>query len=128
MVLLDSSFVAICHTFAAGYCARSVFPSFTVLVVNSLSDMKNQKISLVRIVAVSGGYSKNGMCACTAFYHSSMLLLPYQKDANKSKHAHTTFDCGLQNLSNLDHITCNVTSVVGRAHQMYISSPTSPDH
>ena len=41
VALLDSSFLAIYHTFAAGYCARSVFPSFTVLVINSLSDMKN---------------------------------------------------------------------------------------
>ena len=85
-------------------------------------------MSLVRIAVVSGGYSHNGMCAYTTLYHSSMLLLPCQKVVNKSNHAHTTFDCDLQKSSNLDHIVCNVTSVVGRAHEMYISNPTSPDH
>ena len=30
--------------------------------------------------------------------------------------------------SNLDHMACNVTSAVGRAYEMYISSPASPDH
>ena len=86
-------------------------------------------MSLVRIAAVSGGgYSHNGMCACTALYHSSMLLLPCQKDVNRSNHACTAFDCGLQKSSNFDHIACNVISAVGRAHEMYISSPASPDH
>ena len=83
---------------------------------------------LVRIAAVSGGYSHNGMCACPALHHSSMLLLPCQKVVNKSNCACTAFDCGLQKSSNLDYMVCNVTSAVGRAHEMYISSPASPDH
>ena len=128
VALLDSSFLAICHTFAAGYWAMFVLPSFIVLAINSLSIMKNQKMSLVRIAAVSGGYSHNGMCTCTALYHSSMLLLPCQKVVSKSNHVHTAFDCGLQKSSNLDHMVCNVTSAVGRAHEMYISSPASPDY
>ena len=56
VALLDSCFLAICHMFAAGYCARTVLPSFIVLAINSLPDMKNQKMSLVRIAAFSGGY------------------------------------------------------------------------
>ena len=126
--LLDSSYLAICCTFTAGYCARSVLPSFIVLTINSLSVMKNQKMSLVRIAAVSGGYSHNGMCTCISLYHSSMLLLPCQKVVNKSNRACTAFDCGLHKSSNLDHMVCNVTSAVGRTHEMYISSPASPDH
>ena len=82
VALLDSSLLAICHTLAAGYCARSVLPSFIVLAINSLSVMKNQKMSLVRIAAVSRGYSYNGMCIGTTLYHSSMLLLPCQKVVN----------------------------------------------
>ena len=57
-----------------------------------------------------------------------MFLLPCQKVVNKSNHARTALDCGLQKSSNLDHMVCNVTSSVGRAHEMYISSPASPDH
>ena len=57
-----------------------------------------------------------------------MLLLPCQKDVNRSNCACTVFDFGLQKSSNLDHIVCNVTSAVGRAYEMYISSPASPDH
>ena len=85
-------------------------------------------MSLMRIAAVSEGYSHNGMCACTTLYHLSMLLLPCQKDVNRSNCSHTAFDCGLQKSPNLDCIACNVTSAVGRAHEMYISSPVSPDH
>ena len=85
-------------------------------------------MSLVRIAAVSGGYSHNGMSVCTTLYHLSILLLPCQKVFNKSNHAHTAFDSGLQKSSTFDHMVCNVTSVVGRAHEMYISSPASPDH
>ena len=36
-------FLAICCTFAAGYCAKSVFPSLTVLAINAVSDIKNQR-------------------------------------------------------------------------------------
>ena len=108
--LLDSSFLAICHTLAAGYCSRSVLPSLMVLAINSLSAMKNQKMSLVRIAAVSLGYSHNGICANTALYHSSMLLLPCQKVVNKLNLAQTAFDCGLQKSSNFDHMVCNVIS------------------
>ena len=86
VTLLDSSFLATCHTFAAGYCARSALPSFIVLAINSLSVMKTQKMSLVRIAAVSGGYLHNGMCTCTALYHLSMLLLPCQNVFNKSNY------------------------------------------
>ena len=95
VALLDSSFLAICHTLAAGYCARSVLPSFMVLAINSLSAMKNQKMSLVRIAAVSWWFSHNGMCTCTTFYHSSMLLLPCWKVINKLNLAWTALDCGL---------------------------------
>ena len=57
-----------------------------------------------------------------------MLLLSCQKDVKRLYGAHTAFDCGLQKSSNLDHIACNVTSAVGRAHEMCISSPASPNH
>ena len=90
--------------------------------------MKNQKMSLVRIATVSGGYSHNRMCACTTLYHSLMLLLPCQKVVNTLKLAQTALDCGLQKSSNFDHIVCNVTSSVIRAKEMYISSPASSDH
>ena len=105
-----------------------MLPSFIVLTINSLSVIKNQKMTLVRIAAVSGGYSHNGMCACTPLYYLSMLLLPCQKVVNISNHACTAFDCGAQKSSNFDHMVCNVTSAVGRAHEMHISSPASPDH
>ena len=123
VALLDSSFLAICCTLPAGYCARSVLPSLTVLAINSLSVMKNQKMSLVRIAAVSWGYSHNGVCASTALYHLSMLLLPCQKAVNKWNLAQTALDCGLQKSLNLDHMACNVTSSVRRFHELYISSP-----
>ena len=84
VALLDSSFLAICHTLAAGYCSSLVLPSLIVLAINSLSTMKSQKMFLVRIAAVSSGYSHNGICANTALYHLSMLLLPCQKVVNKS--------------------------------------------
>ena len=54
--------------------------------------MKKQKMSLVRIAAVSLGYLHNGMCARTALYHISMLLLPCQKAVNKSNLAQTALD------------------------------------
>ena len=57
-----------------------------------------------------------------------MLLLPCQKVVNKLNHAQTALHCGLRKSSNLDHVVCNVTSSVGRAHEMYISSTASPDH
>ena len=57
-----------------------------------------------------------------------MFLLPCQKVINKSNCVHTAFDCGLQKSSNLDHMVCNVTLAVGRAHEKYISSPASSDH
>ena len=128
VALLDSSFLAIYCTLAAGYCARSVLPSLMVLVINSLSVIIKQKMSLVRIAAVSLGYSHDGMCAYTALYHSSMLLLPCQKAVNKLNLAQTALDCGLQKSSNLDHMVCDVTSSVRRFHEIYISSPASPDH
>ena len=68
--------LAICHTLATGYSSKSPLPSLMVLAINSLSLMKNQKMSLIRIAAVSLGYSHNGMCAYTVLYQSSMLLLP----------------------------------------------------
>ena len=128
MALLDSSFLAICHTLAAGYCARSVLPLLMVLAINSLSVTKNQKMSLVRIAAVSLGYSHNGMCTSMALYHSSILLLPSQKAVNKSNLAQTALDCGFQKSLNLDHMVCNVISSLERFHEICISSPASPDH
>ena len=128
VALLDSSFLAICCTLAAGYCSRSVLPSLMVLAINSLSVMKNQKMPLVRIAAVSLGYSHNGMCANTALYHSSMILLPCQKVVKKSNLAWTALDCGLHKSSNLDRMVCNVISSLRRFHEMYISSPASSDH
>ena len=41
VALLDSSFLAICFTFTAGYYAKSVFPSLTILMINSVSNTKN---------------------------------------------------------------------------------------
>ena len=67
-------------------------------------------MSLVRIAAVSSGYSHNGMCANTVLYHLSMLLLPCQKVVNKLNLAQTALDCGLQKSSNFDHMVCNVIS------------------
>ena len=128
VALLDSRFLVICHTFEAGYCTRSVFPSSIVLAIDLVSDMENQMISLVRIVIVSVGYPHNGMCAWTALYHSLILLLPCLKDVNRSNHACTAFDCGLQNSSHFDYMVCNVTSAVKRAHEMYIPSPMSVNH
>ena len=42
--LLDSSFLAICWTLAAGYCAWSMLPSLMVLAINSLSVIKNRNV------------------------------------------------------------------------------------
>ena len=104
-----------------------------VAFINSFSDKfiishKNQKMSLVRIAAVALGYPHDGMFASTVLYYSSMLLLPCWNVFNKSNLAQTALDCDLQKSSNLDHTVCNVTSSVRRFHEIYISSPTSPDH
>ena len=85
-------------------------------------------MSLVWIAAVSLGFSHNGMCTSTALYHSSMLLLPCRKAVHKLNLAWAALDCGLQKSSNLDYMVCNVTSSVRRFHEIYISSPASPDH
>ena len=42
-------------------------------------------------MTVSVGYSHNGLCACTALYYLSILLLPCLKDVNRSNLAHTAF-------------------------------------
>ena len=68
------------------------------------------------------------MRACTALYHLSVLLLPCRKVVNKSNHVQTALDCGLQKVSDLEHMVCNVTSSVGRTHEMYISRHASPDY
>ena len=44
VALLDSSFFAICHTLAAGYCARLVLPSLMVLAINLLSVIKTENV------------------------------------------------------------------------------------
>ena len=68
-------------------------------------------------------------CAPVLHYTTHQyFLLPCQKVFNKLNHTCTAFDCGLQKFSNVDHMVYNVNSVVGRAHEIYISSPASPDH
>ena len=57
--------------------------------------------------------------------NASIALL---KSCQQLNFVHTAFDCGLQKSSNFDHMVCNVISAVGRAHEMYISSPASPDY
>ena len=127
VALLDSSFLAICCTFAAGYCARSVLPSFIVLAINSLSVMKNQKMPLVRITAVSGGIHIMECVPVPQFTTHQCFYCLVKKDVNRSNLVCTAFDCDLQKSSNLDFMVCNVMSAVGRVHEIYISSPASPD-
>ena len=97
-----------------------------VLEMNS-SLRKNQRMSLWRIFAVSGGYLAKLTWACTALYHSSMLLLPCLKLVKRSNLAPTSFDCGLQKSSNLPQIISSVSWSVGKPQETYWSMPKSPD-
>ena len=83
-------------------------------------------MSLCKILAVSGGYLARLPCACTALYHSSILLLPCLKLVRRSKWAHTSFDWGLQNSSNFPQIVSKVNSSDGKLHETYWSMPKSP--
>ena len=67
-------------------------------------------------------------CACTALYHSSMLLFPWQKLVNRSSQAHTLLDCGLQKFSNLSQIVSRFISSLDSTQDTYWSIPKSPDH
>ena len=51
-----SIFLANCWTLLAGNFCMLMLPSFILLVTKSLSFIKNQKISLCNILAVSGRY------------------------------------------------------------------------
>ena len=88
--------------------------------------MKNQKMSQCNILAVSGGYLDRLTSPCTALYHSSMLLLIWQKLINKSKWALTSFDCGLQNSSNLPHIVSKYNSCFGQVPGHVLVHPKVP--
>ena len=94
-----SSFLASCLTLLAGNFSRSTLPSLMVFETNSSSLNKNQKMSLCKILAVSGGYLARLTWAFTALYHSSTLLLPRQKLVRRSNLACTSFDCSLQKSS-----------------------------
>ena len=103
------------------------FPSFIVLVTKSSSFIKNQNMSLWRILAVSGGYYAKLTCAWTALYHLSTFLFPWHKLVSRSKWALTSFDQGFKNSSNLTHIMSNVSSSLGRLQETYRSILKSPD-
>ena len=116
-------FFASCHTLLAGNLSKSMLPSLIVLETNSASWRKNQKMSLCRILAVSGGHFARLTCVCTAFYHLSTLLLPCLNLGRRSKSACTSFDWGLQNSSNFPQIVSKVNSSDGKLQETYWSMP-----
>ena len=92
-----------------------------VLERNSSSLKKNQKMSVCKILAVSGGYLARLTWACTTLYHSSTLLLPCWKLVRRSNLVCTSFDCGLQKSSNFPHIISRVNWLVGKPQETYWS-------
>ena len=126
VVLELSILFASCHTLLAGNLSKSMLPSLMILDTNSSSCRKNQKISLCKILVVSGGYLARLTCICTALYHSSTLLLPCLRLVRRSKQAHISFDWGLQNSSNFPQIVSKVNSSDGKLQETYWSMPKSP--
>ena len=126
MALELSIFFASCHTLLAGNLSKSTLPSLIVLDTNPSPHRKNQKMSLCKILTVSGGYLARLTCAFTALYHSSTFLLPCLKLVRRSKQACTYFDWGLQNSSNFPQNVSKVNSFDGKLHETYWSMPKSP--
>ena len=116
---------ASCLTLLAGNMSKSTFPSLMVLKTNSSSCRKNQKMSLCKILAVSGGYFARLTWACTTLYYSSTLLLPCLKFVRRSEWVLTSFNCGLQNSSNFPQIVSKLRSSAGKHHDTYWSLPKS---
>ena len=114
-----SIFLASYLTLVAGNLFMSMLLSFIVLRQIS------QKKSLCRIMAVSCGYLANTAWVCTALYHSSPDLSPYQKLASKSNLALTSSDRGLQNSSNFSQMVARLSSPLDRFHETYCSIPHS---
>ena len=113
-------------TWLAGNLSKSTLLPLIVLDTNSSSGRKNQKISLCKILAVSGGYIARLSCASKVLYYSSTFLLPCLKLVRRSKWAHTSFDWGLQNSSNFVQIVSKVNSSDGKLHETYWSMPKFP--
>ena len=122
-----SNFLAFCLTLLAGNLLNSTCPSFKVFDTNDSSFKKNQKMSLWRICAVSGGYLASATYVCTALYHSSTLISACKQLVSRSNLALNSFAYGLQNSSIFFHITSRVRSSFGKFHEMYWSNPKSPD-
>ena len=112
-----STLFASWYTLIAGNLSNSILPSLMVLDTNSSSYKKNQKISLCKILAVSGGYLARVALSCTALYHSSTILLLCLKLVRRSKLALTSLDWGFQNSSNFPQIVSKVNSSVGKHHE-----------
>ena len=123
---MSSSFFASCLTLLAGNLSKSILFSFLVLDTNSSSFKKNQIISLCKILAVSGAYLARDTCACTSLYHSSTKRLPCLKFVSRSNLALSSFTCGLQKSSYLDHIVSEQRSSMGKHQEIYWSIPKSP--
>ena len=87
-----SIFLASCLTLFAGNLSRSILLSFMVLDTNSSYLRKNQKISLWRILAVSGGFLARASWLWTALYHSSTDLFPCWKLVRRSNWDCISFD------------------------------------
>ena len=127
MALELSHFLASSHTLLVGNFSRVNTAITNGPRTNASSLRKNQKLSLWRIFAVSGGYLAKLTWACTALYHLSTLLLPCQKLVKRSNHACTSFDYGLQKSSNLAQIISNVSWSIGKPQETYWSIPKSLD-
>ena len=108
-----SIFLANCQTLLARNFCMLTLPSFIVLVTKSSSFIKNQKISLCNILAVSGRYFTKLTCTCTALYHLSTFQLPCQKLVSKSNQALTLFVWGFENSLNLVQMASHVSSSLG---------------
>ena len=121
-----SNFFASWQTVLAGNLFNSTCPSTTGLETKDLSFRKNQNISLCKIWAVAWGYLTRATCVCTVLYHSFTIHSPCLKLVNKSNLALTSLACGLQNSSNLFHMTSNVNSSDGIFQDTYWSRPKSP--
>ena len=72
-----------------------------------------------------GGYLARLTWACTALYYSSILLLPCQKLASRSKEVQASLVCGLQNSSYFPQIVSRLRSSFDKPKDTYWSTPKS---
>ena len=86
---------------------------------------KTKKDAMMQDLGCFWGYLAILTWACTALYHSSMLLFPCQKLVRRSKWAHTSLVCGLQNSLYFPQIVSRLRSSFDKPQDTYWSIPKS---